>query len=326
MSKILIVGGAGFIGYHLTKRLAEQGHEVVIADIFSRTEKDPEFESLLAKLNVSVVKIDLTDSSALEVLGTGYDYVYHLAGINGTKAFYEIPHEVLRVGVMTAINVLDWFRDKNNKPEAKILFTSSNEVYTGALDSFNELPLPTPEAVPSVISDTYDPRWSYAGSKLISELFFIHYSKAYNFRMVIVRPHNVYGPRAGREPMIPKIINKVINHLDPFPVLGPDEQRSFCYVEDVVSAMQMSIESSKTDGGTYNIGNPYETKIIDIVKTLFEIEDWNPNKIDIKNSPEGSVARSLPDVSKIKRDAGWEAETSMKDGLKKTIDWYKNNQ
>ena len=325
MSKILITGGAGFIGYHLATRLEKQGHKITIVDNFFRNKKDGDLESLFSKPNINIIEIDLTDSSSLKEIGTGYDYVYHLAGINGTKSFYEIPHEVLRVGLITTFNILDWFKDINNKPEAKILFTSSNEVYTGAFDVFGELPLPTPENVPSVISDTYDPRWSYGGNKIINELLFINYSKAYDFRMVIVRPHNVYGPRAGNQPMIPKIISRVIKHSDPFSILGPNEQRSFCYIDDLVAALQMSIESPKTDGGTYNIGNSYETKIMDIVEILFDIENWHPEKIDKKNSPKGSVARSLPDVSKIKKDAGWEAKISMEDGLKITRDWYKNN-
>lgn len=323
MSKILITGGAGFIGYHLATRLEKQGLEIVIVDNFSRNKKDEELKFLFSKPNVNVVDIDLTDSSSLTAIGTGYDYVYHLAGINGIKSFFSIPHEVLRVGVMTTLNILDWFKDINNKPEAKILFTSSNEVYTGIYDIIDKPLLPTPENAPSVITNTYDPRWSYGGNKLIGELFFINYSRAYDFRMVIVRPHNVYGPRAGYEPMIPRIIDKIIKHSDPFSILGPEEQRSFCYVDDMVTAMQMSIESPNTDSGTYNIGNPYETKIMDIVEILFDIENWHPRKLDIKNSLEGSVAHSLPDVSKIKKDAGWESQISMKDGLKRTIDWYK---
>ena len=322
MKKILITGGAGFIGYHLASRLAAQGYDITIADNFFRSKNDADLAALLSLPNVSLIETDLTKSDSWESIGTGYDEVYHLVGINGTKFFYEIPHEVLRIGVSTTMNALEWFRSKNNKPGAKILYTSSNEAYASALEAFGTLPLPTPENVPLVIADTYNPRWSYGGQKLIGELFFIHYSKAYNFRMSIVRPHNFYGPRAGYEHVIPEIVGRVTAKTEPFTIFGADDTRSFCYISDAVEAIQKVMESEKTDGGTYHIGTAVETPIKDLVEKIFELMKWHPAKIEIKNSPEGSVKRRLADVSKIKKDTGWEATTPLQEGLRKTIDWY----
>ena len=323
--KILITGGAGVIGYHLAKRLAQEGHEIVIADNFFRSVHDADLASLLEQKNVTLFEVDLTQGEAWDKIGIGYDFVYHLVGINGTKFFYDIPHEVLRIGVSTTMNVLDWFHKKNGKPNAKILYTSSNEAYAGALEAFGKLPLPTPENVPLIIADTYNPRWSYGGQKLIGELFFIHYSKAYNFRMSIVRPHNFYGPRAGYQHVIPEIVGRIKDKVEPFPMFGADETRSFCYIDDAVEAIQTVMESEKTDGGTYHIGTHKETVIKELIEKMFEIMRWTPSKFDIKNSPEGSVKRRLADVSKIKMDTGWEAKTELEDGLKKTIDWYLAN-
>src|SRR5438270_258168 len=101
MQKILIMGGTGFIGYNLAKRLASQGNTVVLADNFFRSEYDEDLKALLALPNVELKKLDLTVPASWDEIGTGYDQVYHLVGINGTKLFYEIPHEVLRIGVMT---------------------------------------------------------------------------------------------------------------------------------------------------------------------------------------------------------------------------------
>lgn len=325
MKKILITGGAGFIGYHLAKRLAEQTHEVTIADNFFRSSRDADFEALLKRPNVKLIEGDLTQQAAWDTVGDGYDEVYHLVGINGTKLFYEIPHEVLRIGVSTTMNVLEWFRSKNKKENAKILYTSSNEAYAGALEAFGQLPLPTPENVPLVIADTYNPRWSYGGQKLIGELFFIHYAKAYNFRMSIVRPHNFYGPRAGYEHVIPDTIARIVTKVDPFPIYGADNTRDFCYIDDAVEAMQVVMESTKTDEGTYHIGANQETVIADLIEKIFENTGWHPKKLDIKNSPAGSVKRRLADVSKIKRDTGWQAKTSLEEGLRKTVDWYLKN-
>ncbi len=319
----LITGGAGFVGHHLGKRLADQkGYRITIADNFFRGKYDDDFKALIARPNVTFIKADLTDPRVWKKLGGGYDCVYHLVGINGTRLFYEIPHEVLRIGVSTTMNALDWFRNENKKKDAKILYTSSNEAYGSALEAFGKLPLPTPENVPLVIADTYNPRWSYGGQKLIGELFFIHYAKAYNFRMSIVRPHNFYGPRAGYEHVIPEIIGRASAHIEPFTIFGADDTRSFCYIDDAVEAIQKVMESEKTDGGTYHIGTKEETVIADVVGHIFDIIGWHPKKTVTKKSPAGSVKRRLADVSKIKKDTGWTAKTPLKRGLKKTIDWY----
>ena len=323
--KILITGGAGFIGYHLAKRLAAQGYAITLADNFFRGKRNADFEALIKKPNVRFIKTDLTNLKNWDKLGAGFDQVYHLVGINGTKLFYSIPHEVLRIGVSTTMNALEWFRAKNRKKNAKILYTSSNEAYASALEAFGKLPLPTTETMPLVISDPYNPRWSYGGQKLIGELFFIHYSKAYNFRMSIVRPHNFYGPRAGYDHVIPEIIGRVAAKTEPFTIFGSDDTRSFCYIDDAVLAIQKVMESKKTDGGTYHIGTKEETKIKALVGQIFALMGWKPKKIITKNSPKGSVKRRLADVSKIKNDTGWSAKTPLTKGLKKTIEWYLQN-
>lgn len=323
--RALITGGAGFVGSHLAKRLVNTGYEVVIADNFFRSEKDSDLKELLANPAVTMIEGDLTKAESWDKLGKGYDHVYHLASINGTKLFYEIPHEVLRIGIMSAFYALDWFREKNGKKDAKILFTSSNEAYAGALEAFGKLPIPTPENVPLIIADTYNPRWSYGGQKLIGELLFIHYAKAYNLRMSIVRPHNFYGPREGYLHVIPEIIERARQKVDPFPIFGSDDMRSFCYIDDAVEAIQKVMESEKTDGGTYHIGSTDEIVIKELIEKIFDIMEWHPKKLDIKSSPAGSVKRRLADVSKIEKEVGWKATTSLDEGLKKIVDWYLKN-
>jgi UDP-glucose 4-epimerase len=320
MKKVLITGGAGFIGYHLAKRLSA-GAELTLADNFFRGKRDADFEALLQLPNVTLVEGDLTKPENWDALGTGFDEVYHLVGINGTKLFYEIPHEVLRIGVATTMNALEWFRTKNGKPDAKILYTSSNEAYASGFD-LGVIEIPTPETAPLVISDTYNPRWSYGGQKLIGELFFIHYAKAYNFRMSIVRPHNFYGPRAGYDHAVPQLVGRISAKEEPFTIFGADDTRSFCYIDDAAEAIQMVMESQKTDGGTYHIGTSVETKISDLVEEMFTLMEWHPKETVQKNSPEGSVKRRLASVEKIKADTGWEAKVNLEEGLRRTIDWY----
>lgn len=320
--KILITGGVGFIGLHLSRLHAQFGDDVTIIDNFFRGKADTDLEKVLQRKNVKFIEADLTDPQAWSKIKGGFDYVYHLAAVNGTDLFYKIPHEVLRINLLSAIYCLEWFKERN--ADGKILFTSSNEAYAGALESFNQLPIPTPEDVPLVISDVKNPRWTYAATKAIGEQLFINYAKSFKLRFVIVRPHNFYGPRAGFSHVIPQFIGRIVKRTDPFPIFGSDDTRSFCYVEDAVEAMRLVMVSEKTDGEIYHIGTEEETVIKDLAEKLFSVSAWHPKKLEIHSSPEGSVKRRLADVRKIKKAVGWSASTSLEDGLKLTFDWYKD--
>lgn len=325
MSKILITGAAGFIGYHLSKHLLETGDgELVLVDNLQRGKMDEDFKNLLKDKRVKFVEADLTDWNFYKTLPTDFDQVYHLAAVNGTKLFYEMPQEVLRINTLTLIYLLEWIKQVKKKP--KLCFTSSNEAYAGALAAFNQMPIPTPENVPLVIDDTYNPRWSYGGSKLIGELFVIHYAKAYNFPAVVVRPHNFYGPRAGHDHVIPEFCQKVMAKTDPFVIFSPEETRTFCYIADAVKAMQMLMDSTATDKQpieTVHIGDTEEITMKELAEKMFDIAGWRPKEFDVQPSLAGSVRRRLADITKIQKLVGWQPETVLKEGLKKTFEWYK---
>ena len=320
--KVLITGGVGFIGLHLARLHLKHNDKVVLVDNFFRGKADADLKAVLDHKNITIIKTDLTKPANWnKLVGGPFDYVYHLAAVNGTDLFYKIPHEVLRINLLTTINSLEWFKEHN--PKGKIMFTSSNEAYASALEAYGTLPIPTPEDVPLVVSDVKNPRWTYGATKMIGEQLFIHYAKSFNLRMAIVRPHNFYGPRAGFNHVIPQFIERIVKHVDPFPIYGATDTRSFCYIEDAVEAMYMVMESGKTDGEIFHIGTKEETVIKDLLEKLFSISGWRPKKLEIHESPEGSVKRRLADVSKIKKFTGWEAKTSLADGLEHTYNWYK---
>jgi nucleoside-diphosphate-sugar epimerase len=326
--KILITGGAGFIGYFLSKRILdiEKDFELVLVDNLQRGKMDADFKKLLEDSRVNFLTLDLTDLAAYKELGSGYEHVYHLAAVNGTKWFYEMPQETLRINILSLIYMLEWFRKENS--QGKFCFTSSNEAYAGGLNAFGQLPIPTPEKVPLVIEDTYNPRWSYAATKLVGELFVINYAAKYNLRAVIVRPHNFYGPRAGYDHVIPEFVERISKRVDPFPIFGADDTRTFCYVEDAVRAMQMLMDSSKTDSQpieTVHIGDFEEIKMLELAEMLFQIAGWHPEKLDIRQSPPGSVKRRLADVSKLQALTGWQPQISLAEGLKRAFEWYIRN-
>lgn len=325
--KILITGGAGFIGAHLARHLlATTKVELLLVDNLQRGRMDGDFKAILKNPRAKFINLDLTDLRAYKKLGSGYDHVYHLAAVNGTGLFYEMPAEVMRINTLTLAYMLEWFKEKS--PKGKFCFTSSNEAYAGGLNAFGKLQIPTPERVALVVEDTYNPRWTYAATKLAGELFVIHYAKTYNFRALIVRPHNFYGPRAGYNHVIPEFSQRIAQRVSPFPIYGADETRTFCYITDAVRAMQMLMDSPKTDGQpieTVHIGDREEITMKQLAERMFKVCGWKPKEVEIKESPAGSVKRRLADVSKLMRLVGWQPEVPLNDGLKMTYEWYLKN-
>lgn len=325
--KILITGGAGFIGYHLaTYLLRDAENDVTLVDNLQRGRMDADLTELLQNKRVRFIAADLTDPAFYKTLPTDIDHVYHLAAVNGTKFFYEIPQEVLRINTLALIYILEWIRYLAKKP--KLCFPSSSEVYAGALPAFGTLPIPTPEGVPLVIADPYNPRSSYDASKVVGEPLVIHYARAYDFPAVIVRPHNFYGPRAGYEHVIPEFCVRVSRQIDPFPLYGGKETRTFCYIDDVARAMAMLMDSDKTNGqpvATFHIGNTDEITMIELAQKLFAVAGWSPKKIEIHDAPIGSVKRRLADITKIQKFLGWQPQVGLEEGLKKTFAWYRNH-
>jgi nucleoside-diphosphate-sugar epimerase len=329
MSKILITGAAGFVGCHLARHiLATSDDRLVLVDNLQRGRMDEDMKNLLASGadRVAFLTLDLTDPSSVGEFPRDLDQVYHLAAVNGTKWFYEMPDETLRINTLSLVYVLEWMKTLPRKP--KLCFPSSNEAYAGALASFGRLPIPTPEDVPLVISDPYNPRWSYAATKLIGELFVIHYAARHHFDAVIIRPHSFYGPRAGYEHVVPEFCGRIASRTDPFPIYGADETRTFCYITDAVRAMEMFMNASSTNGQpiqTVHIGATEEVTMKQLAERLFAAAGWKPSSLDIHPAPEGCVKRRRANIEKIKRLIPWEPEISLDEGLRRTYEWYEKH-
>lgn len=317
--KILITGGAGFIGFHLAKYLSEK-NQVHILDNFARGKDDEDFKAIIDNKNVKFLKKDITLKKTFDELDKDYDRVYHLAAINGTENFYKIPDKVLKVGVIGTLNLLDWFKDLK---DSRLLFSSSSETYAGALKLLKErFPIPTPENVPLVVDDPTNVRWSYGAGKIIGEVAIHSYAKAYNFKnFAIIRYHNIYGPRMGFEHVIPQFIERVLKKEPKFDIFGGDETRTFCYVDDAVKATEIVME--KVSGDTVHIGrSDDEIKITELAEKIFDIVNHHP-EFNRKPGPQGSVMRRCPDTTKL-NNLGFTAKINLDEGLKKTFEWYKD--
>lgn len=317
---ILITGGTGFIGFALAKYHAVKGDNVVIFDSLYKSKKvvDSELRDLIALSNVTLHEVDLTKDVQVEI-GYELDYIYHLAAINGTKLFYEIPYEVCLTNLLITINFLKFLESISFK---KLVFSSTSEVYAGALD-FDLMEVPTAEDVPIVFPQPTNIRFSYASSKFVSEYLCMQFGKKFDKNVSIIRYHNIYGPRMGFNHAVPEIILRMLSGENPFQVYGADETRSFCYVDDAVYATFKVADSDLTNQEIVHIGD--QNAEINILKFTEMIKDIL--SVDITLEPveglPGSVKRRCPNTEKLGRLTGFKIKTGLKKGLEESAKWYK---
>ena len=216
MTKVLITGGAGFIGYHLARHLSGEGQEVTLVDHLREGKMDEDLKDLCKGEHILFVDCDLSQAGSMEGFPNGYDYVYHFETLKGISHFLMMPQNILRANILSTLNVLDWFVGTNCR---KILFASSSEAYIGTARRFG-VPLPTREDIPLTIDDIFNPILSYAGYMIAGELLFVDHARVHNFPMSIIRYHDIYGPRMGYEHLIPQLCLRVLREENPFPVQG----------------------------------------------------------------------------------------------------------
>jgi nucleoside-diphosphate-sugar epimerase len=317
--RVLVTGGSGFIGSALVRALVQAGETVRVLDDNSRgalrrlagIERDIEF-----------VQGDIRDAAAVEAATRGIDEVHHLAYVNGTATFYSDPDLVLDVGVKGMVNAIDACRRQN---VGSLVLASSSEVY--------QTPpwVPTAEDVPLVVPDPHNPRLSYGAGKIISEVMAINFGRKYFERVLIFRPHNVYGPDMGFEHVIPQFAVRLKRACAahplgtvPFPIQGSgDETRSFCHVDDLVAGVMVMREKGE-HLGIYHVGTTEEIGIADLATRMAAIAGRD---IALERSVvlAGSTTRRCPDISKIWA-LGYRPRVPLDAGLPPTLTWYWNHE
>lgn len=316
--KVLLLGGAGFIGYNITKYLAEnRSYSLTIADSFARGKQDDLFNALVDQYNVKVIAGDYTDPKTFDLLDKEYDQVYMLASVVGVDNANSIPHEIIRINTALIYNTLEWIRRSSI---GKVLFTSTSECYAGTIDAFGYT-IPTAEEVPLCIEDISHPRFTYAVTKMLGESGFLNYGKMLGFEITVVRYHNVYGPRMGFKHVIPHLVVRFRKGEEPFKVYGHDQTRAFCYISDAVKGTVLAMEQPGTNGEIYHIGTQEEISIGDLIRYSGELMNFNGTYEDAPTYP-GSVSRRCPDITKARTQLGFSPEVSWKTGLAETINWY----
>lgn len=316
--KVLLLGGAGFIGFNITKWLAEnRDYELTIADNFARGKQDDHFAELVQAHGINVIEGDFTDPKTYERLEKSYDQVYMLASVVGVDNANSIPHEIIRINTALIYNTLEWVRYAKI---GKVLFTSTSECYAGTIEAFGYT-TPTPEEVPLCIQDIGHPRFTYAVTKMLGESGFLNYARILGFETTIVRYHNVYGPRMGFKHVIPHLVVRFRKNENPFKVYGHDQTRAFCYISDAVEGTVLAMEKPGTNGEIYHIGTQDEISIGELIRYTGELMGFSGLYENAPTYP-GSVSRRCPDISKAKKQLGFAPSVGWKDGLAKTVEWY----
>ncbi len=321
MSKILIMGGAGFIGFNIAKHLQKNAdNNILIADNLSRGKIDSSFSEFLLNDNVDFVEGDFTQKSSFKKLESDYDYVYMLAAVVGVNNTLKKPSEIIRINTLLTINTLEWIKESNIK---KVIFTSTSENYAGTIDKFNYV-VPTPEDVPLSILDISHPRYTYAVTKILGESGFLNYANSFDFKCTIIRYHNVIGPRMGFKHVIPHLAERfLVNKESPFLMYGHNQTRSFCFIDDAVRGTILAAESDNTNGEIYHIGSSEEISIEELIKHSGSFLGYEGPYEAAPTFP-GSTERRCPDISKAERHFGYSVQNSWQDSLIKTLEWYKD--
>lgn len=321
MKEVLVLGGGGFIGRNIIEFLINRGDcKVTAADIKEGSNwlKISRDETTRDRFNAVVD--DFTDINAFNNLNQNFDEIYMLAAVVGVNRTLKFPQDVIRINTSLTMNTLDWI---SRNPIKKLLFSSSSENYAGTSDLFN-YEIPTAEDVPLCIRDVKHPRWTYAVSKIHGESAFIHSADKYNYECTIVRYQNIIGPEMGFGHAIPHIVERFVKgEKSPFKIYGHDQTRAFCYIDDAVMGTVSAMESDKSVGEIYHIGNQDEITMEMLTTYIGNLMNYRGEYEAAMTYP-GSVARRCPNINKAKSHFGYSPRIDWKNAVSLTTDWYRD--
>jgi UDP-glucose 4-epimerase len=319
MKRVLILGAGGFIGTSLARRLMDDGGvELTVADLRFGSRFAEAFPDAEERSALTVIEDDLANAAAWKRLGDRYDHVYHLAAIVGVNRTLEHPDEVMRVNTALVHYALDWLARAS---VGRLVFASSSENYAATTDLFGSS-VPTPESVPLTIGDIRHPRWTYALTKILGEAAFLHSAGPLGFEATIVRYQNAFGPNMGFRHAIPHIVERFVAGERPVRVYGADQTRAFCYVTDSVDGTVRAMETPAAAGEIYHVGNDVEITMRQLTEAVGEEMGYDGTYEDAPTYP-GSVGRRCPDLTKCRRELGYEPRVHWREGLARTVAWYR---
>jgi len=307
--KILVTGGAGFLGTNLCKRLVSQNHEVVCLDNLYTGRKE-NIEDLLKEDNFEFVEADIINKLPLE---NDFDWIFNLACPASPPAFQADPIYTMKTNVFGILNLCE-FALENNTP---LFHTSTSETYGDPKE------VPQKESYRGNVNPI-GVRACYDEGKRAAETILFDYHRTKGLDIKVVRIFNTYGPHMSLDDgrVITNFVSQALRN-EPITVYGKgDQTRSFCYVDDQIDAWMKFIETEKEVTGPFNVGVPEEVTILQTAEKIKEMTNSN-SEIVFKELPKDDPKRRLPDISLAKENLGWKPRVSFEEGLEKTISHIK---
>lgn len=318
--KVLVTGGASFIGSHLVDKLVELGSNVTVVDNLS-SGKMENLSKSKEKIIFSDQDLEYITKTDLKKTFKDNEVVFHLAAVHGGRGYitthpadvcsnYSIDHHVFEGCLESNVD--------------NLVFASTACVYPTKLQEQigSSYKLKEEDADPTNLDGFMSADIEYGWEKLMSEMQMNSFKKQYGLKGCPVRFVTAYGPRENKSHAIIALIYKAVEQMDPYEIWGDgNQERDFTFVEDIVDGSILAGEKIN-DGTPINLGTGKKYKMIDVAKMIFRILEWSPNKFSFDESkPSGALSRAL-DNSRASRLLGWKPRYSLEDGLKKTIEWY----
>jgi UDP-glucuronate decarboxylase len=308
IKRILVTGGAGFLGSHLCERLVAQGHDVICLDNFFTSQKT-NVAHLLKHANFELVRHDVTQPIWLEV-----DQIYNLACPAAPGHYQYNPIKTTKTSVLGAINVLGMAR----RCRAKVLQASTSEVYGDPTEH------PQRESYRGSVNPL-GPRACYDEGKRVAETLFMDYYRMNRVNIRIVRIFNTYGPRM--HPFDGRVVSNFIRQAlrgEDLTLFGDGSQtRSFCYCDDLIEGIQRMMDGPDEFIGPVNLGNPVEFTVRELAELVIELVGGR-SRIVRQPLPVDDPVRRRPDIELAQSRLGWTPQIPLRDGLRRTIEWFRS--
>lgn len=308
--KVLVTGGAGFIGSHLCERLLEKAYQVVCLDNLITGRKE-NIEHLKSNPNFTFIEADVTEES-IKYQALSIKYLFHLASPASPVDYQKYPIKTLMTNSLGTYNMLEFAR----KNRAKFLLASTSEVYGDPLEH------PQKETYWGNVNPVGE-RSCYDESKRFAEALTMSYFRQYNLDVRIIRIFNTYGERMRKDDgrVISTFINQTLNNKL-ITVFGDGSQtRSFCYIADMIKGLIVAMLGKNTKGEIFNLGSPQEVRIIELAKLVKKLTK-SRSEVQFTKLPTDDPKRRKPDITKAKKILDWQPKISLEEGLKRTIKYY----
>lgn len=298
--RILITGGLGFIGRHLSRALCEKGYKIVIIDNCFRWKLKDAYKSGLKNNKFKFIKGDICDEKLIEKIIKKVDVVIHLASISQVMTSIKFPDKCFEYNVIGTKNIVKYCSQYNKK----LIFSSSREVYGAA------------KYLPVDLNHSLNPENPYGASKITGESLIKSYANTFNLNYIILRLSNVYGPN-DKNRVIPIFLKKAFLGKD-ICIFGNNKIIDFVYIDDVVKSFLFVLKNNKINNKTFNIGSGISTKLDDLANIIIKSLN-SKSKIVRKKAIKGEIDRFTADISETIKELKWGPEIKLEDGLKKII-------